>query len=261
MDIFKVSIKIILLFFFGCILSCKPIKKDKQEITKGHTQVKDTLPKYPEHLNKNYVLGKFDYQKDSSFSKVSKEFSNKIIYLRKETLNAFLLMQKSAKEENIHLKIISGTRNFEHQKRIWNYKWNEKYKNIPIEKRAKKILEFSSMPSTSRHHWGTDIDLISLSNSYFSFGKGKTAYDWLIKNASKFGFFQPYISKENGRTGYNEEKWHWSYAPLSLKYIKYYNENITYKDIIGFEGSKSASELKVIENYVNGIDKKASQIR
>ena len=100
------------------------------------------------------------------------------------------------------------------------------------------------MPTTSRHHWGTDIDLNSLSNSYFEQGKGKKEYEWLIENANKYGFYQVYTSKENGRTGYNLEKWHWSYLPLASEYLKFYNANITYKDISGFKGSEYSEENK-----------------
>lgn len=211
---------------------------------------------YPKYLNKEYVLGKFDYQKDSSFVKVDTTFSSKEIYLRKETYHAFLQMQEKAAAEGIHFRIISGTRNFEHQKRIWEYKWDEKYKKLPPLERAKKILEFSSMPSSSRHHWGTDLDLNSLRNDYFSAGKGKQEYNWLKKNAHKFGFYQVYTPKEGGRKGYNEEKWHWSYLPLSSIYLTFYNEHIVYEDIKGFKGCELSTELQVIKDYVNGINPK-----
>ncbi|MFM7661667.1 MAG: D-alanyl-D-alanine carboxypeptidase family protein, partial [Bacteroidota bacterium] len=54
--------------------------------------------------------------------------------------------------------------------------------------------------------------------------------------------------------GYEMEKWHWSYIPISSQYLKKYNELITYKNIKGFVGSNLASKLKSIEEYVNGID-------
>lgn len=206
------------------------------------------------YLNKGYVLGKFEYANNTDFIKVPKALSTKTVYIRKETLNAFLKMQESAKKQGVFFKIISGTRNFAHQKRIWDYKWNRKFKNLPPLQRAIKILEFSSMPGTSRHHWGTDIDINNLNNSYFEKGKGKKEYDWLVKNASKFGFYQVYTSKKNGRTGYNEEKWHWSYLPLSKIYLNYYNKHITNKDIFGFKGSEYVPKIDMITNYVNGIN-------
>lgn len=110
------------------------------------------------------------------------------------------------------------------------------------------------MPSSSRHHWGTDIDINNLNNSYFSSGKGLKEYNWLVENASKFGFYQPYTCKENERNGYNEEKWHWYYLPLSKLDLAYYNQQITYKDITDFEGAEFAQKIDIVKNYVNGIN-------
>lgn len=248
--------KLLLIFFlFNSVFSCTQKKtKTKQKVVL--LKVKDTAVKFPKYVNRNYVLGKFDYTKHPDFMQIPKELSSKTIYLRRDVFKMFKKMVVAAKKEGITLKIISGTRNFEHQKRIWNYKWNTKYKELPPLKRAKKILEFSSMPATSRHHWGTDIDINNLNNSYFHKGKGLKEYNWLVQNAHKFGFYQVYTSKKNGRTGYNEEKWHWSYTPLSSIYLKYYNQYITHKDITNFEGSEFAKKLDLIKNYVNGINSK-----
>ncbi|WP_343329273.1 M15 family metallopeptidase [Polaribacter staleyi] len=255
MGVYKLFIKLsILLFFFGCINGCKKERKKVAEKTIAVAKKKDSLVLLPKYLTKNYVLGKFDYTKNPDFVIVPKENSSKKIYLRKEVLTAFLKMKNAAQKEGITLKVISGTRNFEHQKNIWNYKWNVKFKNLAPLKRAQKILEYSSMPSTSRHHWGTDLDLNSLSNTHFLHGQGKKTYDWLLKNAARFGFHQVYTSKENGRTGYQEEKWHWSYTPLSTLYLKFYNDNVILKDINGFKGHTFAKYLNVIQAYVNGIN-------
>ena len=43
--------------------------------------------------------------------------------------------------------------------------------------------------------------------------------------------------------------------PLSEKYLSFYNENITYKNITGFKGSENAEAIAIIKNYVNGISK------
>ena len=207
-------------------------------------------------IYKDLVLGKFNYKNNNLFVKVNPTHSSKTIYLNNEVYIAFVDMYKQAKADGIDLKIISGTRNFTEQKAIWERKWN-KYKNLQPFERAKKILEYSSMPTTSRHHWGTDIDLNSLSNTYFEHGKGKKEYEWLIKNAHAFGFYQVYTSKETGRTGYNLEKWHWSYMPLASKYLNHYNTNINYIDITNFEGSELAEKLNIIPEYVNGISEEA----
>jgi hypothetical protein len=117
------------------------------------------------------------------------------------------------------------------------------------------------MPSTSRHHWGTDIDLNSLSNSYFESGKGKKEYKWLVENANNYGFYQVYTEKSSRRTGYNLERWHWSYMPLSIKYLAFYNNQVDYSDISRFDGSELAEALNIIPNYVNGISEDAKQLK
>ncbi|CAM1346786.1 M15 family metallopeptidase [Tenacibaculum insulae] len=246
----KILILIILIY------SCK---KDKQD-TKNTNIINDVCvstnlkEKIEYTYDNNFVLGKFDYKKDTTFSKVDKIHSSKTLYINKEVYSSFIKMFNHAKKENIDLKIISGTRNFYEQKSIWERKWL-KYQNLKPINRALKILEYSSMPSTSRHHWGTDIDLNNLNNSYFETGKGKKEYQWLVKNAKTYGFTQVYTSKKNGRKGYNMEKWHWSYIPLSEKYLNFYNNKIKLRDISDFKGAKLAIELNVIQIYVNGINK------
>ena len=217
--------------------------------------VKETIIKPTYNFDKNFVLGKFNYKTDASFTKVSAKHSSKTIYIKKEAYTSFTAMHNKAKQDGVTLTIISGTRNFAAQKGIWERKWL-KYKNLTPLKRAQKILEFSSMPTTSRHHWGTDIDINNLNNTYFNSGKGKKEYDWLTKNANDFGFYQVYTDKSNGRPGYNLEKWHWSYLPLAKDYLAFHNAEITYNDINGFSGSELAEELEIIKNYVNGVSEK-----
>lgn len=205
----------------------------------------------------NDLLGKFDPANHPQFSKISAEHTSKeSIYLRIEVNKAFAKMFDAAKKEGIQLQILSATRNFNHQKGIWTKKWNlSKYKGWTNCDKVKDIMKYSSVPGTSRHHWGTDIDINSLDNSYFETGNGKKVYDWLCANASKFGFYQTYTSKTDGRTGYEEEKWHWSYFSLSTEMLDQYNQKIGYGELQGFDGSECAEVLDIIKMYVNGIAK------
>jgi LAS superfamily LD-carboxypeptidase LdcB len=161
-------------------------------------------------------------------------------------------MARAAQADGIDLEIISATRNKNYQKGIWERKWR-RASGTPAEK-ALWILRYSSMPGTSRHHWGTDFDIVSLSPSWWLTSEGERIYDWMTKNAASYGFYQPYTLKGDKRlTGYQEEKWHWSYAPTADRMLKAYNFLVDYNDIQGFEGSESARDIQVIENYVNGI--------
>lgn len=262
MKLFLITCSIV--FVFSCQSNAsKSIDKELNSVQPESVIKTDTLKPMPQdslNITKEFVLGKFNYKTDTTFTKVSATHSAKTLYLHKNTYNAFLEMYNAAKEDGIELIILSGTRNFDEQKVIWERKWN-KYKNLKPKERALKILEYSSMPSSSRHHWGTDFDLNSLTNSYFSSGKGKAVYDWLSANANNYGFFQVYTDKDHGRTGYNLEKWHWSYLPLASQYLNYYNTNITSADISEFKGAELAEDLHIIVDYVNGISEKAKQYK
>ncbi len=214
----------------------------------------------------DYLMGKFVPSEDQRFTSISATHaSNTNMLLRKEAYEAFKSMYEKAKEAGINLKIISATRPFKHQKRIWEAKWNGSRKVegkdlsktiIDPAKRALKILEYSSMPGSSRHHWGTDIDINALNNEYFEKGKGKKEYDWLVANAPTFGFCQPYSSKDAQRpNGYNEEKWHWSYLPIAKELTEQYKLRIKNEDIGGFAGAEVAGQIGVVEKYVLGINK------
>lgn len=205
-----------------------------------------------QEVQKSFLLGKTDMSSDERFSKL-RQYCSKEIYVLKEVEEAFLQMAQSAEEDGIKLLVISGGRTFNHQRSIWNRKWDSK--EGADSAKAWQILRFSSMPGTSRHHWGTDVDINSLENEYFEFGEGLRVYNWLVQHASEYGFYQPYTDKKiKGRSGYEMEKWHWSFAPISVELLKLYNQKISYSDIQGFPGSEVAKNLKMIEWYVNGVE-------
>jgi LAS superfamily LD-carboxypeptidase LdcB len=173
-------------------------------------------------------------------------------------------MAEAADKDEVELNIASATRNFDYQKDLWNKKWEgltlvegkDLSKSIADNfERMNKILEYSAIPGTSRHHWGTDIDIDSAIPEYFNTPKGEKIYNWLVSNASMFGFCQPYNQKDSARpSGYNEEKWHWSYLPLSKKFTEDYKNLITDDDIRGFDGDEYVVNFNIINNYVEDIN-------
>lgn len=221
-----------------------------------------------EAADRIYLTGKFNPEEREDFVLIAEQFTavpNRM-YLRKEVLDAFLKMQEAADKDEINLKIASATRNFDYQKNIWNNKWTgvtivdgqNLPKSLPDElERFKKILEYSSAPGTSRHHWGTDIDINNANPEYFKTENGKKVYEWLVLNAHKFGFCQPYNLKGSDRpTGYNEEKWHWSYLPLARDFTQRYKNLIKESEIGGFLGETNVLGLNLINDYVLGINPK-----
>jgi zinc D-Ala-D-Ala carboxypeptidase len=232
-------------------------KKELSEREKQFRQIVDTV-------SVAYLMGKFEPSTHQDFTKISTDFTDKKdAYLRKEAYDAFLRMAAAAQKEKVQLKILSATRNFNRQKKIWQDKWRglvtveDGTKVSAIKdttKRALKILLFSAMPGTSRHHWGTDIDLNYLSDDYFTHGQGEKIYQWLTTHAAEYGFCQPYSSKANGRAGYNEEKWHWTYMPLSAPFTAAAEKKMKNEMIDGFDGAGTAAQIDVVKKYVLGIN-------
>ena len=186
------------------------------------------------------------------------------MYLRKDAYEAFIEMHEAAAKQGIDLVIRSAARNFDYQKGIWERKWTgetkiESGKDASVaypdpKERALAILRFSSMPGTSRHHWGTDIDLNAFENSWFEAGEGKAVYDFLTTHAAGYGFCQPYTEKGEKRpNGYEEEKWHWSYMPIAKILTDYAETTLRDTMIGGFLGADVADEIQVVKNYVLGI--------
>jgi len=219
-----------------------------------------------EKEQKIYLTGRFDPAQRENFILIPAHYTlggNKM-YLRKEAFGAYLQMQSAADEDEVELKIASATRNFDYQKDIWNKKWTgftivdeqDLSKNFPDgEDRFEKILEYSAVPGTSRHHWGTEIDINNANPEYFETEAGERVYEWLIKNAYLFGFCQTYSLKGTERpTGYNEEKWHWSYLPLARGFMEEYKNLIKDEDIKGFLGDEYAPNFDLINDYVLAIN-------
>lgn len=217
-----------------------------------------------DNISKTYLMGQFDPKKDDRFARIPAPYAKKELYMRKEALEQFKAMHAAAKKDGIDLTIISATRPFDAQKSIWEAKWTGKRKvdgkllspEVKDPKaRAIKILRWSSMPSTSRHHWGTDVDINDLEPEYFEKGQGLKEYEWLVAHAGEYGFCQVYSKMDETRPyGYQEEKWHWSYLPISRPLTQAYAQKITDQDIGGFLGAESAPMIEVVKKYVLGIN-------
>ena len=88
------------------------------------------------------------------------------------------------------------------------------------------ILLWSALPGASRHHWGTEIDVIDraalrpgqhaqlIPAEYCAEGVFGGLDRWLTEHAGAFGFFRPY---DRDRGGVQPEPWHLSFAPVSVQ--------------------------------------------
>ena len=150
--------------------------------------------------------------------------------LRPEVSEAFEKMAAAAKKDGIGIQVVSSYRNYAHQNRIWERKYND-YTGRGMAPLAaiQKIIEYSTIPGTSRHHWATDLDIIQAGTGvtqnvldpekFHGTGPFCKLKAWLDDHAASFGFYEVYTN-DYGRKGFNYEPWHFSYAPLSKGYLE-----------------------------------------
>lgn len=139
-------------------------------------------------INADYLLQK---EKDQYFHK------NAMKYLRQ-------LMEK-AEDDKIDLSILSAFRSFETQVDL-----KSKYKVTY----GTGANQFSADQGYSEHQLGTAVDFTTsaLATNIDSF-ESTPAYEWLLKNAYKYGFVLSY-PKDNAY--YIFEPWHWRFVGTDL---------------------------------------------
>ena len=155
--------------------------------------------------------------------------------MHRETAAALLHMKTAAAKEGIAIEVVSAYRSFERQKEIFEGKYKRFTKQgLTPEEAIAKIIAYSTIPGTSRHHWGTDIDIIDANGSprpssvlqehhFHGTGPFCKLKDWLNINANSFGFYEVYTNNAN-RKGFKYEPWHFSYAPVSKPMIAAYKK-------------------------------------
>jgi LAS superfamily LD-carboxypeptidase LdcB len=156
--------------------------------------------------------------------------------LHNEAAGAALAMREAARAAGLELEVVSSFRDFERQQAIWNAKYRGERTLLDRDEceieaamldertRIDAILLWSALPGASRHHWGSDMDVIDraavaahyrpklTAKEFAPQGPFHTLDTWLTANMHRFGFFRPYT---HDRGGVQPEPWHLSYAPLA----------------------------------------------
>ncbi len=157
------------------------------------------------------------------------------INLRKEAHDAFVAMRKAAREDGIDIKIVSSYRSFDRQAAIFERKYvryTEEQGMEPLEA-IDKIIEYSTIPGTSRHHWGTEIDIVDgtvaaegdvlVTEKFEKDGPYARLKTWMDENSKSYDFHLVYTD-EPKRRGFKYEPWHYSYAPLSIPMLEVFRK-------------------------------------
>ena len=156
--------------------------------------------------------------------------------LHARVVTSFLAMRDAAAATGIDLVAASSFRDFDRQVYLWNRKWSGEQPlldrrgqvidpaTLDDARRVDAILCWSAIPGGSRHHWGSDVDVIDAAAmpdgyevqlvpaEYAADGVFGRLGEWLDANIARFGFHRPYASASSG-AGF--EPWHLSYWPVS----------------------------------------------
>jgi LAS superfamily LD-carboxypeptidase LdcB len=173
-----------------------------------------------------------------------------------QAVASFLGMRDAAAKAGIDLVAASSFRDFDRQQLLWNRKWRGERPlhdrgGRPIDPatlddagRVDAILCWSAIPGGSRHHWGTDVDVIDAATlpqgyqvqlvaaEYAADGVFGRLTGWLDANMARFGFHRPYVSPACGA---GVEPWHLSYWPVSSAALESLTLPVLRKAIAGSE--------------------------
>jgi len=149
---------------------------------------------------------------------------------------AFRSLHRAARMAGFDPYPWSSFRDFDRQLAIWNGKFSGARAMqdpagraldvavLAAPERVAAILHWSALPGASRHHWGTDFDLVDRSalqagytvrlapDEFLADGPFARMHTWLEANAARYGFFRPF---RGIRSGVQAEPWHYSFAPVA----------------------------------------------
>jgi len=158
--------------------------------------------------------------------------------LHRDVVGSYLAMRAAAAVEGLDLVAFSSFRDFDRQLAIWNGKYRGEREiqdragrkldalALSPSERVAAILWWSALPGASRHHWGTDFDVMDLAtlppgyrirvvpSEYESGGPFHRLTTWLDANMHAYGFYRPYTTD---RGGVAPEPWHLSHAPVAQR--------------------------------------------
>ena len=183
----------------------------------------DTIPST--NLNTNYLLvNKFNYL-DSSYipnnlELLDNSYAKSGIYLVKEAKDNIERLISDAKEDGMNIRVASAYRTYSYQENLYNnYVKNDGVENADT---------YSARPGYSEHQTGLVVDVTKAYDNFNNF-ENTDEYNWMLENASNYGFILRYPKDKENITTYSFEAWHYRYVGVELaKKIK--ASNLTFDE-------------------------------
>lgn len=188
-------------------------------------------------------------------------------------------MRSAAAGAGIDLVPFSSFRDFDRQLAIWNCKARGERqlraadgslldaRTLDDDACVAAILHWSALPGASRHHWGTDFDVIDaaamppgyrpqvIPEEYGPGGVFSRLSEWMQAHAAGFGFYRPYTT---WRGGVQPEPWHWSHAAISRVALEQFSETVL-RQALGPAGLVAHAAVErvlpdIVARYVRNVD-------
>lgn len=140
--------------------------------------------------------------------------------LRRDARIAFENMARSAKDDGFNIIAASTFRTYDYQERLYN--------NYVKDKGFYYADMCSARAGHSEHQTGLAVDVADTTLDYDNFESTKE-FNWMEKNAYKYGFILRYPKAKFHITGFKYEPWHYRYVGVEAsKYI--YENDITLEE-------------------------------
>jgi LAS superfamily LD-carboxypeptidase LdcB len=199
--------------------------------------------------------------------------------LHRSVVEPFLALHAAAAAAEIDLVPVSTFRDFPRQLAIWNAKCRGErdlydrdgtlldHASLGEDELVSAILHWSALPGASRHHWGTEIDVIDgnalepgarpqLQPEEYVPGArfGRLAL-WLDHNLAAYGFYRPYAVD---RGGVQPEPWHLSHAATAAAALAAFTPRMLLDALDGAELGGAATVMarlpELFDRYVLNVD-------
>ena len=132
--------------------------------------------------------------------------------------------------------VSSAYRSYSYQKGLHEKYIKSEMKPGISEEEARKSAEFFSAPAgASEHHLGLCVDVVDIGHEDKELSEifaETPAYEWLSKNAHKYGFILRYPDNKTDITKYSYEPWHYRFVGVQAATI-IYNDELTLEEFLG----------------------------
>jgi LAS superfamily LD-carboxypeptidase LdcB len=199
--------------------------------------------------------------------------------LHRDVVEPFLALRAAAAARGIDLLPVSSWRDFQRQLTIWNAKCRGErdlfdrqgelldHASLTEDELVSAILIWSALPGASRHHWGTEVDVVDAAAlppgarpqlmvaEYVPGGTFERLEVFLREEAQRYGFYRPYAVD---RGGVQPEPWHLSHAVTAASALEAFTPQMLRDALDGAElgaaPTVTARLPEIFDRYVVNVD-------